>query len=110
MTFKSTSISFIIAISIIALLHIFLGISLWWLVFPGAVYLALNIYGTAIIRSNFYAQPYCHADVSEKQIALSFDDGPNQEYTPQVLSTLGNTTRRQLFLLSEKTFKATKTF
>jgi peptidoglycan/xylan/chitin deacetylase (PgdA/CDA1 family) len=88
MTFKSTSISFIIAISIIALLHIFLGISLWWLVFPGAVYLALNIYGTAIIQSNFYAQPYCHADVSEKQIALSFDDGPNQEYTPQVLSTL----------------------
>lgn len=55
---------------------------------PCAVYLALIIYGSAIIKSNFYAPTYCHANISEKEIALSFDDGPNREYTPQVLSTL----------------------
>jgi len=88
MTFKSARSSFIIAISIIGLLHIFLGISLWWLVLPGTIYLALIIYGSAIIQANFYAQTYCYANVSEKQIALSFDDGPNREYTLQVLSTL----------------------
>jgi peptidoglycan/xylan/chitin deacetylase (PgdA/CDA1 family) len=88
MTFKSTRCRFIIAISIIGLLHTFFGISLWWLVLPGAVYLALIIYGSAIIQSNFYAQAYCYANVSEKEIALSFDDGPNREYTAQVLSTL----------------------
>ncbi len=55
---------------------------------PSTVYLALIIYGSATIQSNFHAPVYCQANVSEKEIALSFDDGPNREYTPQILSTL----------------------
>ncbi len=88
MTFKSTRNSFIIASSVIGLLHLFFGISPGWLALPGAVYLALIIYGSARIQSNFHAHAYCHATLSEKEIALSFDDGPNRDYTPQVLSTL----------------------
>jgi hypothetical protein len=88
MTFKSTRNYFIIAISIMGLLHAFIGISLWWLVVPGVVYLALIIYGSVIIQSNFHVQAHCYANTSEKVIALSFDDGPNREYTPQVLSIL----------------------
>jgi peptidoglycan-N-acetylglucosamine deacetylase len=88
MTFKSTRNGFIIAISIIGLLHVLLGISLGWLVLPSIIYLALIIYGSTVIQSNFHAPIYCHANVSEKEIALSFDDGPNPEFTPQVLSTL----------------------
>lgn len=88
MTFKSTRNSLIIAISIIGLLHVFIGISLGWLVVSGVVYLALIIYGSVIIQSNFHVQARCHANTSEKVIALSFDDGPNREYTPQVLSIL----------------------
>lgn len=88
MTFNSTRNSFIIAICVIGLLHTLFGISLWWLILPGAVYLALIIYGSVIIQSNFFAQAYCHATSLEKEIALSFDDGPNREYTPQVLSIL----------------------
>lgn len=88
MTFKSARNSFIIVTSVIGLLHTFFGISLIWLLLPSAVFLALVIYGSTIIQSNFHAQTYCHGDVSEKEIALSFDDGPNPEYTPQVLLTL----------------------
>ena len=88
MTFKSTRNIFIITISIIGLLYAFIGISQWWLVVPSVVYLALIIYGSAIIQSNFHVQAYCYGNTSEKVIALSFDDGPNREYTPQVLSIL----------------------
>ncbi len=88
MTFKSTCNRCIITISVIGLLHALFGISLWWLVLPSTVYLALIIYGSATIQSNFHAPVYCQANVSEKEIALSFDDGPNREYTPQILSTL----------------------
>ncbi len=88
MTFKATRCGFIIAVSVIGLLHITVGISLGWLVLPSAVYLALIIYGSSIIQANFYAPAYCFGDGSEKEIALTFDDGPNREYTPQVLSTL----------------------
>jgi peptidoglycan/xylan/chitin deacetylase (PgdA/CDA1 family) len=88
MTFRTACNGFIIAIGIIGLLHIISGISLAWLILPCAVYPALIIYGSAIIQSNFHAPAYCQANVSEKEIALSFDDGPNREYTPQALSIL----------------------
>lgn len=88
MTFKSARNSFIIATSVIVLLHTLFGISLVWLALPSAVFLALIVYGSATIQSNFHTKAYCHADVSEKEIALSFDDGPNREYTSQVLSIL----------------------
>jgi peptidoglycan/xylan/chitin deacetylase (PgdA/CDA1 family) len=77
-----------IAISTIGLLHTFIGISLRWLLLPCTIYLALIIYGSAIIQANFFAHAYCYTNTSEKVIALSFDDGPNREYTPQVLSIL----------------------
>lgn len=88
MTFKWTRNSFIIVISVIGLLHMFFGVSLGWAGLPSAVFLSLIIYGSATIQSNFHAQAFCHGDISGKEIALSFDDGPNQEYTPQVLSIL----------------------
>jgi peptidoglycan-N-acetylglucosamine deacetylase len=88
MTFKSTSTSFIIAISLIGLSYVLFGISLVWLLLPGTIFLGLLIYGSASIQSNFFAPAHCYTDIAEKQIALSFDDGPHQEFTPQVLSTL----------------------
>jgi len=88
MTFNSTRNGFIIATCVIDLAHTFFGISLGWLLLPSAIFLAFIIYGSAVIQSNFHGQSYCHADTSEKEIALSFDDGPNREFTPKVLSTL----------------------
>lgn len=88
MTFNSTRNSFIAAFAVIVLLHLLFGISLSWLALPGAICLALIIYGSAIIQANFFAHAYCHTELSEKEIALSFDDGPHREYTPKVLSTL----------------------
>ena len=88
MTFNLTRNSFIIAISVIGLLHLLFGISPGWLILSAAVYLAVIIYGSVIIQSNFFAQAYCYANSLEKEIALSFDDGPNREYTQQVLSIL----------------------
>jgi peptidoglycan/xylan/chitin deacetylase (PgdA/CDA1 family) len=88
MNFKTAKISLIIAISVIGLLHYFFELSLGWLALPGVVYTALIIYGSSCIEANFFAKAHCRADSSEKEIAITFDDGPNQQYTPQVLSAL----------------------
>jgi peptidoglycan/xylan/chitin deacetylase (PgdA/CDA1 family) len=88
MTFTLARNGYIIAISLIGLLHVFSGVSLWWLALPSSIYLALAIYGSAVIQSNFHAHTYCQGNVSAKEIALSFDDGPNPEHTPKVLSAL----------------------
>ncbi len=88
MTFRSTRSHFIIAICVIGLSHTVFGINLDWLLLPIAFFLALIVYGSANIQSNFFAPAHCYADIADKEIALSFDDGPHQEFTPQVLSTL----------------------
>jgi len=102
MTFKSTSISFIIAISFIGLSHAFFGTSLIWLLLPGTIFLMLLIYGSANMQSNFFTPAFCYAIGAEKQIALSFDDGPNHEFTPQVLSTLAQYNASATFFIIGK--------
>ncbi|UOA10601.1 polysaccharide deacetylase family protein [Methylobacter sp. S3L5C] len=102
MTFNSTRICFLIAISIIGLLHHFFVVSLWWLVLPCLVYSALIIYGSSVIQANFYAPVYCYGESLEKEIVLSFDDGPNSEYTPQVLAILAEYNAKATFFVIGK--------
>lgn len=88
MTYNSTRFCLLIAVSVIALLHWFFAITLWWLVLPSSIYVGFLIYGSSVIQANFFAPAYCSAQTAEKIIALSFDDGPHSEYTPQVLALL----------------------
>ncbi len=88
LNFKIASICFVIESITIGLLYYFLGISLWWFLVPILSYKFFVIWGSANIQSNFYTKTYCKADTDEKVIALSFDDGPNKEHTPKVLSIL----------------------
>jgi peptidoglycan/xylan/chitin deacetylase (PgdA/CDA1 family) len=78
----------LIAISIIILLHTFFTLTLWWLLLPSVIYAACIIYGSSVIQANFFAPATCSAGTIDKIIALTFDDGPNAEYTPQVLALL----------------------
>lgn len=88
MTFRTTRIGFIIVSSVIGLLHYFFGISLCWLIAPTMIVAVLLVYGSGAIQSNFHAKVYCYGNTPEKEIALTFDDGPNPAYTPKVLSLL----------------------
>ena len=81
-------VSLLIAVSVIVLLHWLFAVTLWCLVLPSVIYLAFIIYGSSVIQANFFIPAYCSANTSEKIIALSFDDGPHPEYTPQVLALL----------------------
>ncbi|TRW90377.1 polysaccharide deacetylase family protein [Candidatus Methylobacter oryzae] len=105
MTFKSARSGFVIAVIVVGLLHLFFEINLQWLILPSGIYLALIIYGSAIIQSNFHTQAYCYGNVSEKEIALSFDDGPNRQYTPQVLSTLAQYNASATFFVIGKNIR-----
>lgn len=88
MTYNSTRLCLLIAISIIVFLQPFFTLTLWWLLLPSVIYAACIIYGSSVIQANFFAPAYCSADTTDKIIALSFDDGPHSEYTPQVLALL----------------------
>jgi peptidoglycan/xylan/chitin deacetylase (PgdA/CDA1 family) len=88
MNFKQASILFCVATFIVLILYYILSISLWWILLPVLVFQIQIIIGSLKIHSNFYGKIYCEGNSSEKEIAISFDDGPNAIYTPKVLHLL----------------------
>ncbi len=88
LNFKIASLCFVIESITIGLLYHFLGISLWWFFVPILSYKFFIIWGSANIQSNFYTKAYCSLTTEEKQIAITFDDGPHFEFTPKILSIL----------------------
>src|SRR5579859_5639810 len=45
---------------------------------------------------------YWHGDTSEKKVALTFDDGPNEPYTSQILKILQDNKVRATFFMVGK--------
>lgn len=88
LNFKIASLCFIIECAAICLLYYFFGISLWWFILPVIIFKSFIIWGAANIQSNFFIKTYNNSSTDEKVIALTFDDGPNAEYTSKVLSIL----------------------
>lgn len=64
------------------------NISIWAYLLPMAIGLFLFGKAAANIQSNFYLKAICHGETEKKQIALTFDDGPDLKITPQVLALL----------------------
>jgi peptidoglycan-N-acetylglucosamine deacetylase len=88
MTFRSSSIIFLLAIITLFTFHYLFSVSLWWLLIPILVYNFFIIYGSSKINSNFYINAYCKGETTEKIIAITFDDGPHPEFTWQILKIL----------------------
>ncbi|ANH84070.1 polysaccharide deacetylase [Niabella ginsenosidivorans] len=51
-------------------------------------YTLLLFYGSFYIGSQFYMPVVCNGTADKKEIAISFDDGPLEKYTPEVLAVL----------------------
>ncbi|HET6227728.1 MAG TPA: polysaccharide deacetylase family protein [Bacteroidia bacterium] len=87
LNFKTSSILFVLAVISIVTFHYVAFFSLWWLILPVLIYKAFIVYGSANINSNFYCKTYCEGTTTEKEIVLTFDDGPTA-FTPAILETL----------------------
>ncbi|PSL47610.1 peptidoglycan/xylan/chitin deacetylase (PgdA/CDA1 family) [Chitinophaga niastensis] len=67
------------------------NIPLWAYLLPGLFFLPLIIWGVMNIGSGFFIKVTCYANTTEKVVALSFDDGPQPAYTPEILDILKKT-------------------
>jgi len=50
---------------------------------------AIVAWGAFDIQANFFLKAIHHGNTANKQIAITFDDGPHPIYTPEVLKLLG---------------------
>ncbi len=66
------------------------------------IWFALSWYGVFNIRSQFIGKTYWRGNRNEKKIALTFDDGPYEPYTSQILEILKKYNVRATFFLIGK--------
>lgn len=65
--------------------YLLLETSIVWLIIPMVVLILSFILGSIFIKANFFLPSICNAEGKDKQIALSFDDGPHPTITNELL-------------------------
>jgi peptidoglycan/xylan/chitin deacetylase (PgdA/CDA1 family) len=86
--YKITILVACLLLIVVLVIDYFYRVSIGW--YMGIVIAAVGMlaYGAASVRSGFYCRVLCSVDSGEKVIALTFDDGPDEQITPQVLDLL----------------------
>jgi len=62
--------------------------SFWYYVLLFFIYSLIVFWGCYNVGSNFFIKIVCKASTTKKEIAISFDDGPAENYTPEILELL----------------------
>lgn len=86
--FRSTNIVFGILLLALVVLDLQYKVPVLSYILLAISYSLILFYGSYFVHSQFYMKTICKADTVEKKIALTFDDGPLNNHTPQILSVL----------------------
>ena len=87
--FKTVNIISVTTFVVFLFLRINYSISNWWVIFILLTWLTLIVIGSFHIRWNYFLKAnHKNHLIKDNVIALTFDDGPNPEYTLKVLTLL----------------------
>ena len=90
LNFRNTNIFFIILLFILIGVHIKFSLPPYVYLLLFIVYSLIVFWGCYYVGSNFFIKIICKAKTDKKEIAISFDDGPAVNYTPEILQVLKN--------------------
>ncbi len=88
LNFRNTNIIFIVAVLLIGALATRYHVPLYVYPLLLLAYLGILFYGSYYVGSNFFMKVLCSGNRRDKQIAISFDDGPASAYTAEILQVL----------------------
>jgi peptidoglycan/xylan/chitin deacetylase (PgdA/CDA1 family) len=88
LTFRNTNILFGAVLIILIAFNFFVHIPIKAYVLIIFIYSLILFYGSYFIQARFYIKSICSFPTTKKQIAITFDDGPSKNYTPEILSAL----------------------
>lgn len=87
--FKITSLVTISLFLLLVILDTTVGISLWWYILLLILWFSVMALGSFNMSWRFYVKAFTsNPTIREKKIAITFDDGPNPEFTLRVLDIL----------------------
>lgn len=96
--FWPVNLVFVVVAFILAIFH---AHGLIWLMLVLA-YIVSMVYGSANINSGFFVKTICRGIPGEKNVALTFDDGPDFNNTPAILDVLRETGIKATFFCQGK--------
>ncbi len=107
LNFKKVNTSFIfIVLPLFLILRSENNLSNWSIFIFIIIWLVLTIIGSFHIRWNYFLKAnHSNKQVKENVIALTFDDGPNKEFTPKILSLLKKYNAKATFFCIGKNVK-----
>ena len=89
LNFRNINIISILILAVLVLLKIESIVSVGWIVLLIFLWLIITIFGSFQMRWNYFIKAkHSNWAVNEDDIALTFDDGPNEKYTPRILELL----------------------
>ncbi len=88
LTFRNTNIFFAALLIAVIALNFFVHVPILVYIVIILLYSFLLFYGSYYIQAGFYIKSICSAKTTKKQIAISFDDGPAENYTLEILEVL----------------------
>lgn len=79
----------LITLVVLAIASFYYVIPFWIFVIVGLSWFLITLCGSFLIRWNYhYTSIHSNKNVSDNCIAITFDDGPHPEFTPQILKLL----------------------
>lgn len=103
--YKKTCIIFFMLMVLFAVMYAFAVINFWWILLPVLFFKAAVIWGSANIQSNFFTQVLCAGETGRQEIAITFDDGPDPNFTKPILDTLDEFDAKATFFVIGKRIK-----
>ena len=88
LTFRTSTILIVIVLVALVVADIWFDVPLIVYIFIILAYGLMIGFGSYFVQSNFFVPAICSARTNEKVLALSFDDGPQQNFTPEILKIL----------------------
>lgn len=88
LNFRNTNIFFSILLVVLIGIHMKYGLPFYIYPLLLILYSLVVFYGCYYIGSNFFIKIICSANTDQKEIAISFDDGPASNYTTEILQLL----------------------
>ncbi len=94
---RSVNLIFPLLFILLFTLDLRIGISNWF--YPALVFVKLGImfWGSYFINSNYHIKTLCEVKTDKKEIAITFDDGPDKNVTPVLLEVLNRHNAKAAF-------------
>ena len=107
LNYKRVNIITVLALLTLLIVSSVFKLSLWYLIVLGIIWLLLTVAGSFLIQWNYHFKSlHSNKKIKENHIAITFDDGPHPEYTPQVLELLKTHNAKATFFCIGKHIEA----